>query len=606
MAGKTHMARRWPWIAVPALLVTGALAAWLIGTHGSPPLKAPAVLYSDGLQIPGLRITRASGDGSLDHGTTGVGDVFALSTPQPLDRTAVIRFDASGVPAKDRSRLLVAHRENPRQAWLLSPGRIVGSSLEYHTRHFSEHQLRLASPDLSAAASRASALIANVAGLRGSATCASDRPAPTLEIAVAPEESPLVEACVEAAPDGGYTLRLGNNLSVGLAVALPDGATVDGATGRGLSETVWRAIFSGIGDRRALLPGGGSMAITLSRLPGRVALAVNNSSITTDAFLDVIAPALGANAELAATVAQCVYESSDADQSSSSAVELASSLTDLWAGCGGALGPRAALGAAIFGGLKLGAGIADSIRSLLHSTGTVEVGLKGGGVILPPSAGFARRYEMRWLTADGEVSGFVELGKVEKMTDAVSAGFDASCFDGNVTRAALVRGRFDMTGQSDFDVYVAPQLSAQVFDLQRGFFDPDEVVARRLTTDDDAILNCSDGFSSFPWGAKNLSRGADFGTEYFSIIYPNVYGPDDPAGDRGRTQAAVLSLSPTGRGLIKGRGLATVDLLCMSGEGSFNDLIPVDHVDVASEARDFDVHIGSRTVHGCAADGTSR
>jgi len=544
-------------------------------------------------------------DEALGVGSKAASAVFAISSDGQLTRPAKVRFALDGVPTEERSRLRVAHRESASEMWTLHPGTVAGAEFVYLASSFSQMQLRTLSPTLQLRSTQAT--VEEFAGLRAQDPKCGTAPAGTEYEVVARKRRPVVAACIESVEGGVALVKLANKRSNGLAMRLPQGAELKSVSGRGLSEEVWRTVYKALGDDSLFIPGGGTASVLLRTLPAEIKLSGDNSAMATDAMIYFAAGGkLGEGAaKLAGRIAeyaQCIHSAASADQSQSTATQLASFFRELWSNCGSKLGQGqlATAGAVFFGPLKLGTQFVDSVRDLSNARSTVEVFLSSGGSVSAPSPGFSYRYDLQWRFGDGETAtGILELGELKKLSDVMAEGYDPQCFRGDESRAAVISGRFDITNETpNFNLRIAPTLQPKVFEVQRGAFTGD-AIGTRITNDETARIETADGCpelsaTSTMFGASDVPPDSTFGAIDFKLLYPDIYGPQAPEGNADRIEALAVALYPT-----PGAPLFGARLKCLSGLGTgLGELIPVTGQDLKAVGQKYDLE-ASRRVRGC-------
>jgi len=534
------------------------------------------VRSAGGAAVPGLEVEVADRDAAdaLTLGSRPASEVFDLAPDGPLETPAAIRFDIERVRRVDRPRLRVAHREGPSDMWVLRPVRVMGDVAVYVTRHFSQIQLRLLSQSVLDRVRRSGDDSQEALAVRA-ANPVCDRPVYSMRLAVegAGADTPVAACLQESDGDGVVHVTIANRRSNGLEVSLPPGARVVRASGRSLTEGVWREVYARLGNDAAFVPGAGSATVAFDRVPAALEVSSDNAAMATDALIMAAsAGRLGpgrvhAGGKLG-DYAACVHSAARAPSGVGSVPEGVGTLRDLWSSCGARLegSEFATRGAAFFGGVTLAAQVRDSLRDFRGGgRARVEVRPEGGGQLRAPSPGFAYRYDLEWDGSDGEVlRGVVELGPLRRMSDAMADGYDPQCFDDDESRGAVVAGRFELSHTADFDVHLVPELMPLRFERPAIFSSGSD--GGRVTSDSARIETsggCPQGSATRSmFGGAHVAPGDTFGPVDFRLLYPDVFTPAQPDGDPERIEAMALSLWPLpGGGLFGGR------LRCLSGPG---------------------------------------
>ena len=163
----------------------------------------------------------------------------------------------------------------------------------------------------------------------------------------------------------------------------------------------------------------------------------------------------------------------------------------------------------------------------------------------PPRRRYTIGYESTdtiYSEADGSTAeATVTIDKLEPLEDAIHNGYRISCFEGEISRAAVMPGEAVLTNTTPkFTVDLSMAL-----EIKEAIGDP---------MVDAEAGDCRQGASFLE--RKETPPGQSLGPITFGIVFPNYYSPRIPNGDASATEGWQLSIGDT-----------FLEATCISGPG---------------------------------------
>lgn len=616
-------------VAAVALVVLGGGAAGLVVLTRKTDTSV-TVTGQDGKAVAGVKI-RVLNDvttpaGLLADGGRAVSPVFDVTGEIPDGESITFTFQVPRDLNDDqRQRLVVADQRRDGGGWVLIPAKLTGDSVSYQADHFSIKQVIAQGADaFRDGATGAYDWVTKRTGARADGTCPTEASSPyktDVSTAVGGDVPPVLACPGDANKDGRPRMTLANQRGIAMDLVLPAGARVESMTSPDLSEAAWTALYGALGTDVTWLPAGGKAVISFGEIPAEVTVTPTNSAFALDVIIAAAAKGrLGdGGAESTASlaqVAQCIHESAAANTNGAVGDGTWDVTRDVWEACGGPisnttspgglLGPLAQLPEVLFGIPNAAVGLFDSIRAVRDIRETIALTSRdGAATVHAPSPGYVARFDIQWRNPGGDAAdAVVEIAQLERLTDAVAAGYDPQCFSGDEARAAVISGYLEFKGRTPggFSTSWGPELQPWWFGADDlGGFSRDGLFLRK---DDNVRIETpkgcdGSGFGSSQFGRYKLTDGQTTGQLPFHLIYPDIYGPTAPNGNQLRLKNIGLEI--TSGGVRPGVGILVGGPSCVSGPGAgLATFMPLTGQDGIALAKEYAiVDIAARRLPGC-------